>query len=236
MNLRLALPKGEIQGVTGSLLAEAGMLVEDYGADSRAYRLRVTDHPGISVKVFQEKDIAIQVAIGNYDLGICRSEWVEELRAKYRNVPILRIADLGYGTRTLFAACGRDAGTTKVEELSASNHGRPVRLVSEYPNLTERFALEGRFPRFSVFSVWGAAEAYPPEHAEIAVLIGRSEKEIAEKGLRPLREILRSRAVLIANRNSFREKDLGGLLEPLCKQILEQTRSDGTRITSDDTD
>jgi len=70
--------------------------------------------------------------------------------------------------------------------------------------------------RFSVFAVWGAAEAYPPEHADIAVLIGRSRAEIAGRGLRTLAEILRTRALLIANRDSFREKDLEVILGPIC--------------------
>ena len=219
MNLRMALPKGEIQDVTASLLSEAGLAVEDYRSGSRAYRLNVIGHPGISVKVFQEKDIAIQIAIGNYDLGICRSEWIEELQARYRDVPLLRVTDLGYGTRTLFAACSEEVSATTLDELSAARLGKPVRLVSEYPNLTERFALEHRLRRFSVFAVWGAAEAYPPEHAEIAVLIGRSHAAIVEQGLRPLEEILSSRAVLVANRDSFSERDLEAVLGPVCEQI-----------------
>ena len=46
------------------------------------YRLKSNNYPGIGIKVFQEKDIPIQVAIGNYDLGICGLDWIKELFAK----------------------------------------------------------------------------------------------------------------------------------------------------------
>ena len=76
MRLRLALPKGRLLAETASLLERAGLGLFDYEEGSRSYRPRSTKFPDLLLKVFQEKDIPIQVAIGNYDLGICGRDWV----------------------------------------------------------------------------------------------------------------------------------------------------------------
>jgi ATP phosphoribosyltransferase len=66
--------------------------------------------------------------------------------------------------------------------------------------------------RFRIFPVWGAAEAYPPENADLAVLWGRSGAHIATQGLIPLKRLLPVTAFLIANRESLENKDLSQIL------------------------
>jgi ATP phosphoribosyltransferase len=102
------------------------------------------------------------------------------------------------------------AGITSLDELSARRND--CRIVSEYPNLSEAFALNLRMRRFRIFPVWGAAEAYPPENADLAVLWGRSRAHIATQGLIPLEKLLPVTAFLIANRESLENKDLSQIL------------------------
>lgn len=102
--MKLALPKGPLQGGTADLLRQAGLGVSEYGNGSRSYRPKCDSGSGLFAKVFHEKDIAIQVAIGNYDLGICRLDWVDELMVKYRSDAVVKLGDLGFGRRTLFVA------------------------------------------------------------------------------------------------------------------------------------
>jgi ATP phosphoribosyltransferase len=66
--------------------------------------------------------------------------------------------------------------------------------------------------RFRIFPVWGAAEAYPPENADLAVLWGMSRTHIATQGLIPLEKLLPVTAFLIANRESLENKDLSQIL------------------------
>jgi ATP phosphoribosyltransferase len=66
--------------------------------------------------------------------------------------------------------------------------------------------------RFRIFPVWGAAEAYPPESADLAVLWGKSGAHIATQGLIPLKRLLPVTAFLIANRESLENKDLSQIL------------------------
>ena len=128
MQVKLALPKGQLQDSTAALLKEAGFAIGDYREGSRSYRPQCEEFPGLFTKVFHEKDIAIQVAIGNYDLGICQLDWAEELLVKYHSDALVKIGDLGYGKRSLYAAT---AGSSGIDSLDAlKSHSKSVRIVS----------------------------------------------------------------------------------------------------------
>lgn len=213
MRVKLALPKGELQNSTAELLEESGFAVGDYRDGSRSYRPRCESFPDLFLKVFHEKDIAIQVAIGNYDLGICRVEWVEELLAKYHSDAVVKVQDLGYGKRSLYAVA---AGKRSLEQMKSRSDS--LRIVSEYPNLAEIFALKQRLRRFQIFPVWGAAAVYPPENAELAIIAETSPERLREQGLAPVAKLLEGGACLVANRGSMEKKALGRLLAALsCK-------------------
>jgi len=160
--------------------------------------------------VFQEKDIPIQVAVGNYDLGICGLDWVEELLVKYPSSALVKLRNLGYGEGTLYMVASRAATTPAVEELPAQPG--VIRLASEYPNLAESFALNLRLRRFSIFPLWGAAEAYPPESADLALISGGTNEAIFNHDLVPVRTVIGFGAYLIANKDSWERKDLSEIV------------------------
>jgi len=208
--IKLALPKGRFLSPTASLLAEIDLGFQDYSDKTKQYRLRSASFPGLSAKILQEKDISIQVAVGNYDLGICGLDWIEEFLVKYPAGALVKISSLNYGEGSIHAVASAEAGIANLNELSAGSND--YRIVSEYPNLAEAFALNLRMRRFRIFPVWGAAEAYPPESADLAVLWGKSGADIATQGLIPLKRLLPVTAFLIANRESLENKDLSQIL------------------------
>jgi len=208
--IKLALPKGRFLSPTASLLAEIDLGFQDYSDRTKQYRLRSVRFPGLAAKILQEKDISIQVAVGNYDLGICGLDWIEELLVKYPAGALVKISSLNYGEGSIHAVASTEAGITGIDKLSARRND--CRIVSEYPNLAEAFALNLRMRRFRIFPVWGAAEAYPPENADLAVLWGKSGADIAAQGLIPLKRLLPVTAFLIANRESLENKDLSQIL------------------------
>ena len=248
-SLKIALPKGRLLPPTADLLEEAKLGLDGYDEETRHYRLSSTVLPYLSAKIFQEKDIAVQVAVGNYDLGICGLDWVEELLARYKASGVVKVATLSYGEGSVYAAASRQTGRTgpladkpnrpstgsgRTREtllpfvVSLSNHerrckpdasplarGDSLRLVSEYPNLAEAFALNMRLKRFRIFPVWGDAEVYPPEDAEIAVLWAKDEKGLKKQALFPLVKLLPVNAVVIANQESLENKELEGVLNRL---------------------
>jgi len=203
--IRLALPTGDVRGETAALLKEAGLEVSGYAAGSRAYRLRTEGREQVRVRLFRQKDIPIQIALGNYDLGICSLAWVEELLRRYPSEAIVRVCDLGIDRGGLYLAAA-DGG----QALAGS--GRGLRIVSEYANLAEALAVRLRLPAYRVLPVWGAAEAYPPEDAELALLAAPDEEAVRTWGLRPLQQVLETSAWLVANRDSLAHRDLTPVL------------------------
>ncbi len=211
--IKIALPKGRLLPRTADLLQRADLGLADYRESARLYRLKSRRFPRLSARMFHEKDIPIQVAVGNYDLGICRLDWVEELLARYPDSALVKVKSLGFGEDALQALVCRSSGVTTVAELQAKSE--VIRIASEYPNLAESFALNLRLKRFSVFPLWGAAEVYPPESAELALVAGKAE-EFYECGLVPITNVLNLSAFLIANKKSWITKDLSEVVASIC--------------------
>jgi ATP phosphoribosyltransferase len=221
--IKLALPKGRFLSSTANLLAEIDLGFEGYSDKTKQYRLRSASFPGLSAKILQEKDIPIQVAVGNYDLGVCGLDWIEEFLVRYPAGALVKIASLNYGEGIIHVVASAQAGIASLDELSARRND--CRIVSEYPNLAEAFALNLRMRRFRIFPVWGAAEAYPPENADLAVLWGKSEAHIAAQGLIPLKKLLPVTAFLIANRESLENKDLSQILTCFGSKLSAEPRT-----------
>ncbi|HJX70052.1 MAG TPA: ATP phosphoribosyltransferase, partial [Dehalococcoidia bacterium] len=188
--MKLALPKGRLLPQTSVFLQKAGLELSDYDEHSRSYRPKCSKFPNLSLKIFHERDIPIQVAVGNYDLGICGLDWVEELLAKYPSSALVKVRNLSYGKRELYAAIGKSVGIPSVEELKT--RVETVRIATEYPNLAESFALNLRLRRFKIFPLWGAAEVYPPESADLALICGEYPDSFSDYELLPLTSVLQS--------------------------------------------
>jgi ATP phosphoribosyltransferase len=221
VEVKVALPKGRLLNETAARLRKADWGITGYHEKTRLYRIKSRSFPHLSAKVFHERDIPIQVAIGNYDLGICGSDWIEELLIKYPSSALVKVGNLEYGEGALYAAASRSGGISTLEEVRA----KPgiIRIASEYPNLAEFFALNLRLRRFSIFPLWGAAEVYPPESADLA-LVSATTEELLYYGLVPVSKILSVSAFLIANKNSWEAKDMGEVVTSVCNEVTTQGR------------
>ncbi len=224
--IKLALPAGDLRTPAAGLLAGAGIRVEGYGEGSRSYRLSVPGHEGVAVRVFREKDIPIQVALGNYDLGVCSLAWVKEMQARFPQQPVLPLCDLGIGPTGIYAAAADSVCATLADLGSLA----AVRIASDYPNLADAFARAARLPRYRVQAVWGAAEAYPPEDADVAVVSAADEGSLRRHGLEPLFRLLESSAWLVANAGAIASKDLSDVVRPLMAAAPGRARSNGLSL------
>ena len=173
-------------------------------------------------KVFQERDIPIQVAIRNYDLGICGLDWVEELMVKYPSSELVKLRELEYGRSDIYVVTSGHSGVSSLDEIN--DRFARVRIVSEYQNMAESFARRQRLRRFSILPICGAGEVYPPESADLAIITKTSAGSFANYDLVPLSRILSSNATLIANRSSLAKADLSEFLECL-KPFTADTKS-----------
>jgi ATP phosphoribosyltransferase len=206
--IRVALPRGDLRTPLAERLIAAGFVAEGYGEGSRSYRFAVDGRPEVLVRVFADRDIPIQVALGQYDLGITSGVWVDELLARYRHDSIvtLRALDVGAAQLVLAGAPGAD-----VAALAAAG---TVRVATEYPNLATRYLNGLRMPDYRVFTVWGQAEAWPSEDAELAVCPARAADA---EGLSTLVVVQAGSARLIGNREAITNNDLQQALEPLMR-------------------
>ena len=218
VSIKIALPKDRLLAETATLLQESGWGLSGYREGARFYRLKSRKFPALSVKVFQEKDIPIQVAVGNYDLGICGLDWIEELLVKYPSSALVKVKNLGYGEAALYMAGSRAAGLCTLEDVKARQG--VVRIASEYPNLAESFAVKFRLRRFNIFPVWGAAEVYPPESADLVLITGRAEEELFDYDLLPVSKFLDSSAFLIANKSSWEAKGMSEVLTSIGDKLV----------------
>jgi ATP phosphoribosyltransferase len=211
--IRIALPKGKLLNETAQLAAAAGWQLSDYSDGARLYHLNSATFPDFSGKILHEKDIPIQVAMGNYDLGICGLDWIQELLAKFPGSQLVKLSNLGYGSLSVYLAA---SALSKSFDLAAiTMEDKLVSLASEYPNLAETLALNLRIKHFNVYPLWGATEIYPPENAELVLLSTRDGKEFSGSYLKPLQKVLDSNAYLIANKASLENKDLSVILSTL---------------------
>lgn len=219
-SVKLALPKGKLLSATSCLLNEVELGFENYHQETRIYRLLSSRIPNLTAKIFQEKDIPIQVAIGNYDFGICGLDWIEELLTRYPASAITKIANLEFDRSSIYLAASRHENVPDIDELTKQKI--VWRIASEYPNLAEALCLDLRLRAFKVFPVWGSAEAYPPENAELIVIRAKDDNEVKAKYLTPLKNLFSSSAFLIANRDSLQNKNISHIVS-LFSNCLRKT-------------
>src|SRR5437773_1642613 len=224
--IKLALPAGDLRSAVAVLLDSAGLAIEGYGEGSRAYRLPGPSRDVLTARVFREKDIPIQVALGNYDLGICSIAWVKEMHARFPGQPIVPLSDLGVAQATLWAA-GAPGHCDRLEDLSRLGL---VRIASEYANIAEAFARSARLARYRVQPVWGAGEAYPPEDADCIIVAAAGENQLREAGAQPLFQLFDSSAWLVANSTALKTKNLSSVTGPLKSSATSTAAGNGFRL------
>lgn len=209
--INLALPKGDILGPVAELLARLQFPVSNYHAKNRTYRPEVSD-PAIRAKIMAEKDVGLQVAVGNYDVGFCGLDWVREHQIKYKATRLHGIKeDLLPKGQSLYACSGQGGGIDSL--LALQQKPGYVTLISEYPEIAKDFAIRHSLRKFKIFSAWGSVEGYPPEHADVVLLTAENEEDLRQRGLVPLSCEFRVSICLVVNTDSMESKDLSPVLQ-----------------------
>jgi len=209
-SVRFALPKGRFLVPTSELLQGGGVAFDEYTSKTRQYRVASSRFGYLSGKILQEKDISVHVSVGNYDIGICGVDWVRELKSRYPATSLVEISPLPYKEGSVYLATSAHSDLHSIDGVL--NSPRTLNVVSEYPNITTRLVAEMRLRRFRVFPVWGAADAYPPESADLVVMWARNERDLIAQGLVPLRKLFDVNAVLVANADSLATKNMSEVL------------------------
>ena len=118
--------------------------MEEYVGGSRSYAMRATEKDGIQLRVFREKDVPIQIALGNYDLGICGLGWVEDLMQRYPSDAVVRVRDLGIGRCSVYVAAAERGATRLAEDQSETLRWVSGQLTSSLDRFHTQLAEFGR--------------------------------------------------------------------------------------------
>lgn len=225
--IRVALPRGDLRAPLAERLAAVGFAPPGYGEGSRAYRFTVQGRPGVAVRVFSDEDIPIQIALGQYDLGITSRSSIDELVTRYGHDSIVALRALDVGEARV--VLGAPAGTT----LAGLGALRPLRVATTYPHLTARYLNWLRVPHYRLIEVWGQPQAWPPEDADAAVLAVPAAPgpppALEREGLAVVAEVHRGSAWLVANRHALAEHDLREALDALLELPARPPASAGVQ-------
>ncbi|ETR74536.1 MAG: ATP phosphoribosyltransferase [Candidatus Magnetoglobus multicellularis str. Araruama] len=208
----LSLPKGDMLPLLSEVLESIRFPLDGYRSDNRTYRPTVHQLP-VRAKIMAEKDVALQVAAGNYDIGFCGKDWILEYTARFSASSLQVLFSIESVRQSVFVCCGEDGSMSTLDDLQACQDF--IEIVSEYPNLAESFAIQNRLKRFKIFSAWGSVEAYPPEHAHVAILKARDEKMLKDNQLLILEKLFDVDLCLVVNAHAYRSKDLTPALKYL---------------------
>lgn len=213
MNLKVALPTGDLRSHMHSLLMRAGIEPEGYEPGSRRMRT-VAEATRTVFRIFRERDIPVQVALGNYHFGICGDSWVSELQVRFPLQRIVRLGSLPAPGQEVWLCAAPEAGVPP-GRVPVGTELEGTRLASELPNLADLVATHLRIPRYSLLPLYGSADAYPPEDADLVVLPVKDRAEVEANGLVPLHRLFAGGVSLIANADALARRDCSPLLERL---------------------
>ncbi len=187
--LRLALPKGRMQGGVLQLLADAGI---DVRVPRRGYRPSVS-LPDVEAKVLKPQNIVEMLAAGSRDIGFAGADWVEELGAD-----VVELLDTGLDPVRLVAAAPE--ALLQDGRLPA----RPLVVASEYDELTRRW-IAARGIEATLVRSYGATEVFPPEDADFIVDLTASGETLRANRLVVFDELARSSTRLYASARALQD-------------------------------
>jgi ATP phosphoribosyltransferase len=220
--LKFAIPKGSLEKATAEFFSKSGYKI---GGTERTYRPSINDSQ-IELKVLRPQEIPVFVSEGLQDLGITGEDWVKENRA---DVEILQ--NLEYGKIKLVIAVPKTCENMTMGEFMESiwSKGKNFRISTEYLNIASEYLKstsqykkrfgdadpmlvtpwwkKGDNPRAKIFLSFGATEAKPPENSDAIMDVTETGTTIEANNLKIIDTVLRSSAVLIANKKALGDQE-----------------------------
>ena len=221
--VKFAIPAGSLSKATAEFFARSGYKIS--GTD-RTYRPTIND-PQIEMKVLRPQEIPVFVNEGLQDIGITGEDWVRENRA---DVEILQ--NLEYGKIKLVIAVPKNVpeNSTMGDFMeSIWSQGKNFRISTEYLNIASEYLKntaqykkrfgnadpmivtpwwkKGDNARAKIFLSFGATEAKPPEDSDCIMDVTETGSTIEANNLRIIDTVMKSAAVLIANKKSLEDPE-----------------------------
>ncbi|MCK4269414.1 MAG: ATP phosphoribosyltransferase [Methanogenium sp.] len=191
--IRLAIPnKGRISGPIIELIEKSGLHIHNGG---ERQLIAKTCDPHVEVIYARPIDIPAYVASGAADLGITGKDMVME-----RNSDVEELLDLKMGRATLVLAVPENSGIKTAKQLEGK------KIATEFPGISGKYFAEAGIS-VTIVPVGGACEATPHLGISDAIIdLSSSGTTLKTNRLVVIDEILHSCTILIANKESCRQK------------------------------
>lgn len=200
-NLKLAVQKeGRLTDETLDFLRKSGLEFETY---KRRLFSKCLNFP-LEIIYARDDDIPDYVVSRAVDLGIVGQNLLNELRPQVK-----KILNLRFGFCSMVIAVPKESNIKKLSDL------RNKKIATSFPNSTRNFFKE-RDIKIDVLEIQGSVEVTPALGIAAAIVdLVSTGSTLTLNDLKILEKIYDSEAVLICNRNTFKDSFKRKILENL---------------------
>ncbi|MBN2298520.1 MAG: ATP phosphoribosyltransferase [Deltaproteobacteria bacterium] len=223
--IRLAIPKGSLQGSTIDLFKDAGWSIR---TSSRSYFPSIDD-PDIDCALVRAQEISRYVESGLFDIALTGKDWILE-----NNSDVVEVADLIYSKATYRPA----KWVLAVDERSDIKSLKDLegkKIATELVNFTRNYFRERNITVDVEFS-WGATEAKVVDGlADAIVEVTETGSTIKAHNLKIIEEMLVTNTKLIANKSSWansQKREKINQISMMLKSALQATGMAGLKMNA----
>lgn len=191
-NLKIAIQqKGRLSEKSLELLSKAGLEFETY---KRKLYSRCRNFP-LDILYVRDDNIPEYVADGTVDLGIVGEDVISEQKAKVK-----KLEKLNFGYCSLNIACPKELKIKKPKDLMN------LKIATSYPNCLKKFLSKNKI-KAKIIELAGSVESAPSlSVADCICDVVSTGNTLKNNGLEIAMKLFDSRAVLIADNNSLKNK------------------------------
>lgn len=193
--LKIGIPKGSLQEATVELFRKAGYVIR---INERSYYPTIDD-PEMECMLLRPQEMGLYVEKGVIDIGLAGRDWVVECGAD-----VLEVGELVYSKRTRrparwVLAVAEDSPIRSVKDLQGKT------IFTELVRTTKQY-LEKNGVQAEVKFSYGATEVKIPHLCEAIVELTETGSSLKTNRLRIVDTVMESVTVMIANRESWKER------------------------------
>lgn len=205
MKVKIAVPsKGRISDPSIAILEKAGLGLKD---NSNRKLISATYNEDIDIMFARASDIPEFVEEGIVDMGITGVDLIKEAEAD-----VCQLVDLKFGKTSLVLASKEDSDINSIEDVTSD-----MTVATEFPVLTRKY-LEENGLNSKIVTLSGSTEIAPLIGiADLITDLTSTGTTLKMNHLKVIEVILDSSIKLIANHDSFKEKN--NLIESIATSI-----------------
>ena len=217
MKIRLGLPKGSLQNATFHLFRKAGFSLT---VSERSYFPDIDD-PEIECLLIRAQEVPRYVQDGILDVGLTGRDWVLEQAAHVTEVASLLYAKAGFRPIRWVMAVPEASPIRRIEDLQGK------RIATELVRFTRKYLQKRKIQATVEFS-WGATEVKTPTLADAIVELTETGSTLKAHNLRIVETLLESTTVLIANRDSWKDRQKKNKIQNLALLLQSAIEAEQT--------